>query len=165
MASIIPTYAFTSKSNVGLLRRLTNQVTITNGSSSMNAVALWDTGATGTCISTDVAAQLGLIPTGKKNIQTPSGSSQVNTYLVTITLPNNVNISDVEVCDSAIGSQGIGVLIGMDIITKGDFSVSNYNGQTVFSFRIPSRKITDYVEQVRIEKITGTHGKGIRKKK
>ena len=44
-----------------------------------------------------------------------------------------------------IGAAGIGVLIGMDIITSGDFSVSNYNGKTVFTFRTPSQERIDYV--------------------
>ena len=45
---------------------------------------------------------------------------------------------------SKIGAQGIDVLIGMDIISKGDFAVSNYNGKTQFSFRLPSQEDVDY---------------------
>ena len=37
------------------------------------------------------------------------------------------------------------MLIGMNIINLGDFSVSNYQGKTVFSFRVPSAGCTDYV--------------------
>jgi hypothetical protein len=33
---------------------------------------------------------------------------------------------------------GTGVLIGMDIIGQGDFAISNYEGRTKFSFRIPT---------------------------
>ncbi len=157
------TYAFTTKSTGGLMNKLTNQVTISYNGKRTVALALWDTGATGTCISTDVARALSMIPTGKKNIQTPSGTSQVNTYLIDVTLPNNVNVSNVEVCDSEIGNQGIGILIGMDIITSGDFSVSNYNSQTIFTFRIPSRKATDFVKECDLERLIGSHGKGKRK--
>lgn len=164
MTPTIPTYAFTSKSKNGILNQLTNTVSVSNGDLKMDAVALWDTGATITCISADVVKSLGLTPTGKMNIHTPTGGGMVNTYLVSIVLPNNVNIEDVKVCDSDIGNQGIGVLIGMDIITKGDFSVSNYKNQTVFSFRIPSRNVTDYVSQIKIQKITGTHGSKKKKK-
>lgn len=165
MATTEPTFAFTTKSNGGIRRQLKNTVSIINGDQTGDFVALWDTGATGTCVSHAVVTQLGLVPTGKQNIQTPSGCFTVNTYLVDIKLPNNVNIKDVVVCDSEIGNQGLGVLIGMDIITRGDFSVSNYNGQTVFSFRIPSKQMTDYVAQIRTQNITGTHGKGKRKHK
>lgn len=165
MSSNIPTFAFTIKSTGGLMNRLTNQVSVTYGDKTISVLALWDTGATGTCISSNVVSQLSLIPTGKKNIQTPSGSSQVNTYLINVTLPNNVNIPNVEVCDSEIGNQGIGMLVGMDIITTGDFSVSNFRNNTVFSFRIPSNKVTDYVAEVNLQNLTGTHGKGKRKKR
>lgn len=165
MSGLISTFAFTTRSNAGLMNRLTNQVLITQNGKTISVIALWDTGATGTCISAEVVSSLSLIPAGKKNIQTPSGSSQVNTYLINVTLPNNVNIPDVEVCDSEIGNQGIGMLVGMDIINTGDFSVSNYQGKTVFSFRIPSRKTTDYVNELNLEMKVGTHGKGKRKHK
>ena len=157
--------AFTTK-NVGIVNRLLNDVTVKYNEKSNVVKALWDTGATGTCISYDVVNKLSLIATGKKNIQTPSGTGVVNTYLIDIQLPNNVNIKDVEVCDSEIGSQGIDVLIGMDIINLGDLSVSNYNNATVFSFRLPSSQTTDYVKQIAVQNIIGTpHGPGKRKNK
>lgn len=165
MNEIKQIFAFTTKSNGGLLKRLTNQVLVESDTKTVEVLALWDTGATGTCISADVVKTLGLIPSGQKNIQTPSGSSQVNTYLVNIILPNNVRIPDVEVCDSEIGNQGVGVLVGMDIITIGDFAVSNHRGTTLFSFRIPSQSVTDYVLQANIQNKIGTHGKGKRKHK
>ena len=165
MKKAIPTFAFTTRSNGGLMSQLVNQVVVKTKDKTTNAIALWDTGATGTCISTDVVKSLSLVATGMKNIKTPSGQSQVNTYLVDIILPNNVTIKDVEVCDSDIGNQGIGVLIGMDIIKMGDFTVSNYNNNTVFSFRIPSQSVTDYVLQISIQNKIGTHGKGKKKHK
>lgn len=155
MIAITPNHAFTSSSTSGILTQLKNHVSVVNSGSSMEATALWDTGASVTCISSNVVATLGLTPTGKKNIKTPSGSSIVNTYLVSVI---NVNISDVEVSESKIDEQGFDVLIGMDIITKGDFAVSNFNGTTVFTFRTPSIGLTDYVSQAKIKMLTGTHG-------
>ena len=40
--------------------------------------------------------------------------------------------------------QGMDVLIGMDIIGAGDFVVTNRNGRTKLSFRIPSQGDTDF---------------------
>ena len=157
--------AFTSISKAGIQRQLIAPAKIMNGTNPLNVKALWDTGATGTCISTGVAKALGLVATGRRNIRTPSGNSQVNTYLITIVLPNEFVIRDVEVCDSAIGDQGIDMLIGMDIITRGDFAISNFQGKTVFTFRIPSVKCTDYVAASKLAQKIGTHGKGNRKKK
>jgi len=165
MPDIIPTFAFTTKTG-GRALQLKNKAFINYNTQKTEVNTLWDTGATGTCISKEIATKLGLIPTGKKFIQTPSGRSQVNTYLINITLPNNVNINDVEVCDSEIGSQGIDMLVGMDIITLGDFALSYMNNTTVFSFRIPPREQIDYVKKLNVEKLIGPkHGKGKGKKK
>lgn len=157
--------AFVAKRDSVVYQLKTLSVLI-SGSYCMNDVtSLWDTGATGSCISREVVKQLNLMPVGFKQIKTPSGSSVVNTYLVSIVLANNVTIVDVEVCESDIGEQGIDLLIGMDIISMGDFSVSNFNGKTVFTFRTPSKETTDYVREIAIEKLVGNkHGKGKRKK-
>ena len=52
--------------------------------------------------------------------------------------------SNLSVMDSEIGKQGIDVLIGMDIISLGDFAISNYESKTQFSFRIPSQEHVEY---------------------
>ena len=49
--------------------------------------------------------------------------------------------------DSEIGKQKIGMLIGMDIISKGDFAVSNFDGNTVFTFRYPSNSEINFVKE------------------
>ena len=41
------------------------------------------------------------------------------------------------------------VLIGMDIIGSGDFAISNKDGKTAFSFRMPSLERIDFVEQAK----------------
>lgn len=55
-------------------------------------------------------------------------------------------LDNIYVIDSEIGDQDIDVLIGMNIISLGDLSVTNYEGKTVFSFRVPSQGCTDYVK-------------------
>lgn len=150
----------------GRSNKLKTQISISNGSSTITGTALWDTGATTSCISESVAQQLSLVPTGMMNIQTPSSTKAVKTYLVNVGLPNHLNVNDVQVCETDIGKQGIEMLIGMDIITLGDFSVSNFNNNTVFTFRFPSKEKTDFVPQSNIDNIIGPkHGKGKGKKK
>lgn len=83
---------------------------------------------------------------------------------VDIILPNRVKVVDVPVCDSEIGNQQIDVLIGMDIITCGDFCISNFQGKTVLTYRTPSKQITDYVKESNIDNLINKHGKGKRKK-
>jgi len=156
--------AFTMKAN-NIARRLLSKCQGKYNNQIVEGQALWDTGATNTCISKRVANVLNLIPLGKIKINTPSGFKDVNTYLIDVILPNSVQVKEVQVCDSEIGDQGIDFLIGMDIINLGDFAVSNYNNITTFSFRIPSSECTDYVKKIKIQNIIGKHGKGKRKKK
>ncbi len=159
------TSAFTSRFT-GMSNRLTNDVKIFVEGDEMSVLALWDTGATNSCISEEVVQKLGLIPTGKVNMQTPSGVAEHNTYLVDIKLPNNVSVKDLQVLDSKIDSQGIGMLVGMDIISKGDLTVSNFNGKTVFTLEFLLNECTDYAKEINISNLIGpTHGKGKRKRK
>ena len=135
------------------MNRLRSKAMVNYGGCSKQVVALWDTGATGTCISHDVQKDLGLISIGRRDISTPSGHTTVNTYLVDIELPNGVHLTDITVMDSEIGSQGLGMLIGMDIIGMGDFAVSNAHDHTVFTFRVPSQQTTDYAKQISVGNI------------
>lgn len=88
---------------------------------------------------------LGLEPTGYLNVITPSGIGELPTYILSLVLPNGIRLEDIRVCGSAIGNEGIHVLIGMDVITLGDFATSCKDGKTKFTFRIPSVKDADYV--------------------
>ena len=106
--------------------------------------AQWDTGATATCISKKLVEKLNLLPTGKVRVSTPSGTGIMNKYIINLILNNEVRIQNLIVMDSEIGNQGIDVLIGMDIISIGDFAVSNYNGKTQFSFRLPSQEHIEF---------------------
>lgn len=112
----------------------------------MPAKALWDTGATGTCISKELVQKLKLQPIGMQRIQTPSGTAIVNQYKMNIMLNKEVIVKNVSVIDSEIGNQNIDILIGMDIITFGDFGISNFEDKTQFSFRVPSQEHVDYRE-------------------
>lgn len=127
-------------------RKIKNSVVAINSITklTMPAIALWDTGATGTCVSKELVQKLKLQPIGMQQIQTPSGTAIVNQYKIHIVLNNEVVVQDVSVIDSEIGNQNIDVLIGMDIITLGDFGISNYENKTQFSFRIPSQEHVDY---------------------
>ena len=151
--------AFT-KEFTPIKNRLINKVTIVYEDKAIEVDALWDTGATCSCISHDVISSLGLIPIGKRDILTPSGKQVYDIFNVNILLPNHFTCEDVVVNDSEIGEQGLGMLVGMDIITRGDFCVSNHNNKTVFTFRIPSQGVTDYVLQSKVAKVVGPkHGK------
>lgn len=109
--------------------------------------ALWDTGATGSAVSQRVVSDCSLDPIGMARVHGVHGEADALVYLVNILLPANVGIAQVRVTDADLGD--LDVLIGMDIITRGDFSVTNAAGHTQFSFRVPSQKHIDFVEDVR----------------
>lgn len=110
--------------------------------------AIWDTGATNTVITQRVASELKFVPSGKTMSNGIHGPQSVNTYFIGIRLPNEVGIKSLKVteCNSLNGP--FDVLIGMDVISLGDFSISNFNGKTTFSFRYPSCEMTDYVKDL-----------------
>jgi hypothetical protein len=148
-----PFRAFTLKFS-GLTNRIVTEVKLTVAYDPRNppipvpplvpTSALWDTGATGSGVTPSVAAKLGLTPTGTVVVNHAGGASPKNTYLVNLYLPNGVAVAGVQVTECA-EAQHFGVLIGMDIITRGDFSITNYGGQSWVSFRIPSMHGVDYV--------------------
>ena len=149
--------------NDALTKTLTNDVSVMAGKKTIKATALWDTGATSSCVSERVVKELNPPLRGKTTIRTPSGEDVANIYEVNILLPNKVNVERTLVIESKIGNQGIDVLIGMDIIAIGDFAVSNFDGKTSFTFRIPSRKRINFLKEITEERVC-KHGKGKRKK-
>lgn len=105
-------------------------------------LAIWDTGATGTVITDNVVNRCGLKPTGMVRVQTASGIEDTETFIINLELPNKVGVQDLKVTKGKL--QGLDVLIGMDIITLGDLAISNFQGKTAFTFRIPSREFIDF---------------------
>lgn len=141
--------------NSEIVNFLRSSVSLRSGENKIDGVALWDTGATCSVISKVVAEKLKLTSLGKERIRTPSGESVCDVYLIDIVLPNNLDILNFKVMDSEIGKQGLDLLVGMDIISKGDFAVSNFDGKTTFTFRTPSQKKTDYVAQLAAKNTIG----------
>jgi hypothetical protein len=106
--------------------------------------AIWDTGATNSVLSHNLVSALGLISTGQVVVNTAGGTIIVNKYIVDLHLPNTVIVEDVVVTEAPNGIGGADMLIGMDIISRGDFAVTNFNNKTVFSFRIPSQETVNF---------------------
>lgn len=155
--------AFTVK-HAGLVTRIVTTIQVTVAfdprnppipvPTSTSASALWDTGATGSAITRSLAARLGLSPTGMRVVKHAGGSSPSNTYLVNLHLPNGVAIIGVPVTEFA-ETTDFEMIVGMDIIIRGDFAVTNTNGQTWVSFRVPSIQGIDYVQEAQKMRYAG----------
>jgi hypothetical protein len=140
--------SFTIKANGGLLKVLITDVDIhASGQPNSGLVkAIWDTGATGSAITKGIAQKLGLVPTGMAQVHTANGVATQNTYTIDIKLPNKVLIRGIVATEVTSLSSGCDALIGMDVISLGDFSITNHKGTTCMSFRVPSLHEIDYVK-------------------
>ena len=117
-------------------------------------VAIWDTGATNTVITEKVVNECGLKPISVAHVNTANGERISNVYFVSVWLPNNVRFAQARATEGTLPGDA-DVLIGMDIITTGDFAVTNKDGKTNFSFRYPSIECLDFVKQKPIQVESG----------
>lgn len=127
-----------------------------------DAEGIWDTGATVSVISRQLAETLGLKPVSFGFSNTANGRMPNNIYYLGLGLPNGVAIPNLRICDGNIPCD---LLIGMDVISCGDFHISNVNGKTVFTFRIPSLDEKDYVKEIELARACATKATLPKKKK
>lgn len=168
-------HAFTLKSTV-VLKQLRSEVYVQNALQSVDSsdsssdvqleklTAVWDTGAVSSCISESLAVRMGLTPVSRVQLHGVDGPVIKNRYVVNLILPNKVRFVNVPVNSGTFTD--FEVLIGMDIISSGDFAVSNHNGQTTFTYQHPSNGEIDFVKKINVAKAIGPkHGHGKKNKK
>jgi len=130
----------------GSARKITTPIGVSmpNGNL-LEFIAVWDTGATNSVITFDVAKRLNLCPEGSIVVNGVTGSQSVDTYLVTFTLPNGFS-KDIFTasCSVAIGCD---VLIGMDIISNVDLAITSGSHGTTFSIKTPHGNEIDFSSQ------------------
>jgi hypothetical protein len=108
---------------------------------------IWDTGATSSAITKSFAKSLGLIPIGYTRVHGVHGFQDgINIYGVRIFLnnPKMTFILQVTECEQLADNDTAMFLIGMDVISKGDFAISNFKGKTTMTFRVPSLERFDF---------------------
>jgi hypothetical protein len=101
--------------------------------------ALWDTGATVTCIKPELFERLKLRLfnlTGHTTLSGIGGNVAAKVTLVSLLLTPTLEIEYRPVYVTEFPSNA-DMLIGMDIIRMGDFAVCNADGKTSFSFAVP----------------------------
>lgn len=112
--------------------------------------AIWDTGATNSAISSSIAKKLNLTPSNYTNVNTGGNKiEKAPVYYVNLLLPNHMTVLSVQVTELPGLADG-DMLVGMDIITLGDFTITNLEGITWCSFRMPSQLRTDFVTEANI---------------
>jgi len=138
--------SFTTYSN-GVLRELCNEVYVSPaiGPNDLGRIliALWDTGATHSFISQRAVSLLDLKPMGQVIVHGAIETMEVNTYKINLTLSNYVQIQDLTVSEIDEFCGDVDFLIGMDIISLGNFVVSTWKEKTSFSFQCPANQRID----------------------
>ncbi len=100
----------------------------------VQALAMIDTGATGTVVQEDIVRQLNLNPVGLTLINTPSSTSvQCYEYLIRLLFPNNVVVEGVVIA-APLKGQHIQCLIGRDVLQHGVFIYTGYTNSFTLSF-------------------------------
>jgi hypothetical protein len=109
--------------------------------------ALWDTGAMVSAITPTIAQSMNLIPINRVKVNGVNNASLADVVKISIGLPNQFILKEVNVAVCNLVT-GVDMLIGMDIIRYSDFSISNGNGKTLFSFTMPPfENKTDHYEK------------------
>jgi len=86
---------------------------------------------------------LDLKPVGQVIVHGAIETMEVNTYKINLTLSNYVQIQDLTVSEIDEFCGDVDFLIGMDIISLGNFVVSTWKEKTSFSFQCPANQRID----------------------
>ena len=110
---------------------------------------MWSTGAPRSQLSRKLIEELNI-----EAIVREESNKQQLFYSLDVYLPNKVRMAKVEMTEinHVLPHPDIECIVGMDIISLGDCSVSHSDGNTFFSFRVPSLGGMDYVEQSKQQK-------------
>jgi Aspartyl protease len=107
-------------------------------------MALADTGASATCISSHVAQTVGLQPSGKTTMSGSTGQNTVDQYTFLLGfmlgatqdpsghISGSLHTSLVQGCEFTNHGFGFDVLLGRDVLCKGSFSLS-FDGHFILS--------------------------------
>lgn len=121
-------------------RRIITEVVVSNPLTglTMKCRGLWDTGGRVSTISQSVIESIGLMPDKKMSyrVQTTTGVHFSAVYPIVLMFDDVGLGCSAMSCEKIIDE--VDIIIGMDIITKGDFSITNANGRTEMIFRLPT---------------------------
>jgi predicted aspartyl protease len=147
--------AFTFTPHKGTLDALIIPVTVVNPLKhiSFATSALIDTGATMSAVATRLARTLELVSLGSNLSHGANDASWINIYTIDITLPNSIFFANLKASEFK-AKHNFEVLLGMDIITQGDFALTDNAGNTVLSYRRPHKtSFIDYTMDITNDEI------------
>lgn len=98
--------------------------------------AQWDTGAERSVITPRVIEELNLKPVDTINIHAMDTKTVREVFLVNFMFSNQIGFGNILATGCGLGG-GNDVLIGMDVISRTDFFLTQENEKTVLFFRVP----------------------------
>lgn len=107
-----------------------------NNVSLKECVGIIDTGATSSMISENIAKELSLSPCGNITVSGVHGTENASLYKVDIIFGGKYILPDHTV-SGAGNDAGFDILIGMDIISRGELFLCRKSGKTLFTFSLP----------------------------
>lgn len=117
-------------------RRIVSKIGIKVSSDKMvsEISAVWDTGASMSFINESLARKLNLTPIDTGKTVTVNGISDAVYYIVDVVLSHDIIFKNLKVCATETNRKDIEFIIGMDIISKGNFSLKNYSNELIMEY-------------------------------
>lgn len=145
MSGIQYTYTFTNE-YTSLIDRIITEVYLYPSSNTslfkpLKLKALWDTGADYCMVSEEIINNLDLSCMGTRGMETAGGIINTELYSIGVSIPNFASFSGILATKSYMDEYDL--IIGMNLIKQGNFSINNYGGKTTFSFTYPPEKIDE----------------------
>ena len=120
-------------------KALESYIAIGGEGSMMSVKALWDKNFEQTLISDGIIKMINPLQKSKTKIVSKDEIFESAIYSISISLSDEITFRDVEVQNADLSEKEVDIVIGMDIISRGDFEVRNYNNIVEFAFRIPPK--------------------------
>ncbi|MFI3257655.1 MAG: retropepsin-like aspartic protease [Spirochaetales bacterium] len=121
------TYEVPKKEHISIIVDVKIGISIDTANKTLYSTkGLIDTGASASCISKQFAEFANLKAFSMASVSSAQGNNIVPVYLVDIILPNDVIFPDLRVTEF-FENPDFAVIIGMDILSRGDLSITNAN--------------------------------------
>jgi hypothetical protein len=110
--------------------------------------ALWDTGTRESLITSPAITKLDLKSKGEGEISGTGGTGRSRLFDVDIIFNNGYEKLNWNVYEyPGAKNKKYGLVIGMDIISLGDFAITQKNGKAFLSFRTPPKRTIDFEKE------------------
>ncbi len=119
-----------------------------NSSSVIQVNALWDTGASASVITPSAVKTLGLVSVGTRDVEGFGGVEASPVHIIDLFLSDLLAFTSLFVAESVKDNGGFEFIIGMDVISAGDFSICQNGGNSVVSYQFPSTHRFDFGKEV-----------------